>query len=139
MYMCFNCCCASDTRTNTTASIPHLQALEETVTTTSQPAQATPCKGLREEQAHPRRQLMCCAHDSVPPEFHQHSNERPTYNDNNPAPEQLCMYVCMYVKTNKKTQTAGQRSFSHNDAKPSTSKLHDVPRKRETNTLKTVN
>ena len=32
MYMCFNCCCASDTRTNTTASIPHLQALEETCT-----------------------------------------------------------------------------------------------------------
>ena len=54
MYMCFNCCCASDTRTNTTASIPHLQALEETVTTTSQPAQATRCKGLREEQTHPR-------------------------------------------------------------------------------------
>ena len=49
MYMCFNCCCASDTRTNTTASIPHLQALEETVTTTSWPAQATRCKGPREE------------------------------------------------------------------------------------------
>ena len=45
-------------RTNTTASIPHLQALEETVTTTSQPAQATRCKGLREERAHPRRQLV---------------------------------------------------------------------------------
>ena len=58
MYMCFNCCCASDTRTNTTASTPHLQALEETVTTTSEPAQATRCKGLREEQAHPRRQLV---------------------------------------------------------------------------------
>ena len=50
-YMCLNCCCACDTRTNTTASIPHLQALEETVATTSQPAQATRCKGLREEQA----------------------------------------------------------------------------------------
>ena len=45
-------------RTTTTASTPHLQALEETVATTSQPAQATRCKGLREEQAHPRRQLV---------------------------------------------------------------------------------
>ena len=45
-------------RTTTTASTPHLQVLEETVATTSQPAQATRCKGLREEQAHPRRQLV---------------------------------------------------------------------------------
>ena len=49
MYMCLNCCIASHTRTNTTASMLHLQALEETVTTTLWPAQATRCKGLREE------------------------------------------------------------------------------------------
>ena len=45
-------------RTTTTASTLNLHALEETVATTSQPAQATRCKGLREEQAHPRRQLV---------------------------------------------------------------------------------
>jgi hypothetical protein len=38
-------------RTTTTASTLNLHALEETVATTSQPAQATRCKGLREEQA----------------------------------------------------------------------------------------
>ena len=45
-------------RTTTTASTVNLHALEETVATTSQPAQATRCKGLREEQTHPRRQLV---------------------------------------------------------------------------------
>ena len=38
-------------RTTTTASTLNLHALEETAATTSQPAQATRCKGLREEQA----------------------------------------------------------------------------------------
>ena len=47
--------------TNTTASIPHLQALEVTVATTSQPTQTTHCKGLREEQAHTRHQLVIAA------------------------------------------------------------------------------
>ena len=79
---------------------------------------------------------MCCAHDSVPHKFHNTPTKGLQIMTTTLHPNS---YVCMYVKTNKKTQTAGQRSFSHNDAKPSTSKLHDVPRKRKTNTLMTVN